>query len=426
MSLTWRRWNVCGTMSLWLAAVLVMPAAAQQNAENSPPAANQNAGQAAEPAPLDLTVPEGSPDELLQFIERVRSATPVAKTGQEQRREAHARGRAIVTAADRILGSQQATPEQAEAAITTKLGTLDFLVQLGDPTALGELRQFADQVKAQAQANLAELGQYYAFVARLYAVRPDSRADLPQLLDSAKDFVGGGPLNLQRVRVALVTAQTLEQQEDYDLALEAYRDFGQQFQQHGDPSLARFARLMEHRATQLEWIGKPFELAGTTLDGAQIAPADYEGKVLLVVFWATWCGPCRADLPQIRHLHDTYQPDGLEIIGVSLDPAQSADEVKAFVAAQKISWPILLESEPAQSGWRHPLAQRYGVSAIPAAMLVDRDGTIVGFPPSGEQREQQIRKLLGLGAAIPAPKPETSPEPPSDPPPPPSPQPPQP
>src|SRR5207302_317867 len=83
--------------------------------------------------------------------------------------------------------------------------------------------------------------------------------------------------------------------------------------------------------------GRTFELAGPSLGGTPVNVADYQGKIVLVDFWATWCIPCVQEMPRVKEVYDKYHDQGLEIIGVSLDDDRAA--LERFVKGRKIPWP---------------------------------------------------------------------------------------
>ena len=118
-----------------------------------------------------------------------------------------------------------------------------------------------------------------------------------------------------------------------------------------------------------------FRLA--TMDGGEVELNELRGKVVLVDFWATWCGPCRMEIPHLTELYDRYQDKGFELVGISLDQ-QGPAVVKPFIEEFKINYPIVMGDED--------IANQYGgVRSIPTAFLIDREGNVVkkyvGYKP---------------------------------------------
>jgi thiol-disulfide isomerase/thioredoxin len=144
-------------------------------------------------------------------------------------------------------------------------------------------------------------------------------------------------------------------------------------------------------------VGRTAELKGPTLGGETLDIASLRGKVVLVDFWATWCPPCRAEIPRLRTLYETSRKDGLRIVGVSLDPDRQA--LVQYVAANRIDWPQVFFAEQEQPGRTSPLALQYGVQAIPDTLLVDGEGKIVARGLRGDALEHAVQDLLaGRGA----------------------------
>lgn len=109
--------------------------------------------------------------------------------------------------------------------------------------------------------------------------------------------------------------------------------------------------------------------SATTLDGEKISvPDDFGGKVVLVDFWATWCPPCRAEIPHLVETYGKLREKGLEIVGVSLDEPRGikVDKVRQFLKEQQVAWPNVYANAVA-------IANQFGVEAIPAPFLIDGD-----------------------------------------------------
>ena len=108
-------------------------------------------------------------------------------------------------------------------------------------------------------------------------------------------------------------------------------------------------------------IGGTMKIAFTALDGTQVDLAAMKGKVVLVDYWATWCAPCVASLPEIKTAYDRYHDKGFEVIGISLDHVKDKAKVETFLEDKKLPWPQSFDGK----GWSTPLAASYGISAIP-------------------------------------------------------------
>lgn len=118
-------------------------------------------------------------------------------------------------------------------------------------------------------------------------------------------------------------------------------------------------------------VGAPMpEYAAVYLDGTKFDLAAKRDKVVLLNVWATWCGPCVYEIPELQQIHEKYSPRGLEVVGVSVDES-GVESVREFVAAQKkMTYPIVLD----ESG---KIANLLETSVLPTSIVVDRKGQIV-------------------------------------------------
>jgi len=125
------------------------------------------------------------------------------------------------------------------------------------------------------------------------------------------------------------------------------------------------------------------------LTAQPLSVAALKGKVVLIDFWATWCGPCRAELPNVIATYTKYHDKGFNIIGVSLD--SDRDKLDSFLKQQDgMTWPQFFDGQ----GWSNELAVKYGVQAIPFTVLIGPDGKIIGTDLRGEALGEAVGKAL--------------------------------
>jgi peroxiredoxin len=138
--------------------------------------------------------------------------------------------------------------------------------------------------------------------------------------------------------------------------------------------------------------GEIMRISGPTLDGQSLDIKDWQGKVVLVDFWATWCQPCIAELPNLKKAYARFHKDGLEVVGISLD--KDKDKLADFVKAQEMPWPQIIFEDASQREWQNPLVRTYNVTGIPMMFLLDREGRIAPVEPRGEVMIPAIERYL--------------------------------
>lgn len=134
----------------------------------------------------------------------------------------------------------------------------------------------------------------------------------------------------------------------------------------------------------------PMDFKGKGLDGKPVALKDYAGKVVLIDFWATWCPPCREEIPLLVQLHKKYAGKGFEILGVSLDGPEQK-KVVGFTQQNGMTWRHVYDG----GGWEAAVSRKYAVSSIPFTVLVGKDGKIIAVGADAELLDGLLEEMLG-------------------------------
>ncbi|MCB0359095.1 MAG: redoxin family protein, partial [Bdellovibrionales bacterium] len=317
-------------------------------------------------------------------------------------------------------------------------------VVVGDDQAKEKLVAFNDQLLTNEEARLAQLGKIgkyletldiYAYfenespdprpvvaaAEELFALEnPDIRVFYP-LRDSAStmimrgDYADGLAISQKTIAKFLPSRHELEaslaaefagqiateleyagQLDQAQALLESVKSHRDQIQQ--EQVRSSVDELIDGAEKRLSMVGQPLELEGQGIGGEAFGWADYRGKVVLVDFWATWCTPCLAEVPNIRDAYDRFHDEGFEVVGVNLD--DDAEVVKEFLAAKQLPWKTIIS--PEAMGFANPNAQRYNISSIPFIALIDPAGNVAALHTRGDQIAIQVQELLDAHKTAPS------------------------
>lgn len=144
----------------------------------------------------------------------------------------------------------------------------------------------------------------------------------------------------------------------------------------------------QHEAEKLGIGSSAPDFNAQTIQDNTISLSEQKGKVVILEFWATWCGPCLPDIPHLKFLHSKYSEDELQIIGVSLDT--NTEKLMNFIAKEEMHWPQIIQDNK----YDDEITSKYNVYIIPRSFIIGRDGKIVAKNLREEELEKEIAKLV--------------------------------
>ena len=360
--------------------------ARQPGAVAEPPGANQG-------MPKVPPLPEGTPEQMMQFIASLKQAN--VRPASRKEMIAYMRDVAAVSlqAADKILAQVKPTDPLHDPAAKMKLESLMMLGRFGDEKAAADMATYAATLTKSPSKDLAKEAQRLVVVSEAQQVLSSGDAKAAEgLVAKTTAMLAADPDDIQTAGLAMQLAGAFEHMPGGEaVAAAAYRSFGPAMAKSSNEQIQKMGESFAGTLRRLSLPGNPMEISGTLMNGKPFDQKTLAGKVVLVDFWATWCGPCVAEIPNVLEQYEKYHKDGFEVVGISLD--QEREALEKFVAEQKLPWPILFE-EPKGDGWQHPLATFYGISGIPTVVLIGRDGKVITLDARGEKLGERLDALF--------------------------------
>ena len=369
-------------------AIALQPAATERAAEEAPVEGAQSTS-----LPKVPPLPKGTPQELMAFIEKLKQVNPRPSSREEMMRYLGEVAKVQVQAADQILSQIKPSDDLYDDAAKLKLESLMMLGRMGDEKAAADMATFAQTLINSPSPELAKEAKRLVLVSEAQQMFATGTLDRgPELVQKTAAILAADPNDPQSAGLAMQLAGALEQMPGGEsLAQAAYKAFGPILATSTNERVRAMGDSFAGTLRRLSLPGHPMEITGTLLNGKPFDQKSLVGKVVLIDFWATWCGPCVAEIPNVLQQYEKYHDKGFEVIGISLD--QDREALEKFVAEQKVPWPILFE-KPEGDGWQHPLSTFYGISGIPTVILIGRDGNVITLNARGEKLGQQLDLLF--------------------------------
>jgi thiol-disulfide isomerase/thioredoxin len=390
---------LCGLLSSTLAAAIYMsmscsPAFAQQD-----PNAHLIGGapqQAGESIPLP---PEAqNVEQIYEFLDSLGEMEPAGKSDEEVIAHQKKIFRTVNQAIDKAL-TMEMTDAQAKEGHFYRLQALQYLQQLGEPNAGDKFNQAIAAAIADRRPDVNEIGMKFHIELGLGMWSKLNEQQRSGLIDTVIQFVSRGTPDESKLQMIMAVVDYIGDSPGSEQFAKRLLDATiPLYKSSNNADLQSIVPMLEGIARRMALPGNPIEIGGTLLDGSQFDWASYRGKVVLVDFWATWCGPCRAEVPNILKMYSAYHDKGFDVVGISLD--EKPEQAETYVKQTGIPWVTLFNQDETQRGWEHPLATYYGITGIPRAILVDQAGNVVSMRARGPNLERELRKLLGEPLAV--------------------------
>jgi thiol-disulfide isomerase/thioredoxin len=348
---------------------------------------------AGDAAAIGIKTPEGEGDLAWQEIQKALETLMAMPTEQpenptkEQMAEFQSKqGEKLAAAAEKVRQFHTKYPNHANAAEAKEheQGLLTVAARLGDTNATARLEKLEQtrlddpklsederlQVRLerlQREASAQAKGDMNVMLTEMENGVRKLQKEFPKRTELNGLFlqIGEGRLNQGEVERARTLAREV---------VDAKPD-------------AELKDAAERLLAKLERVGKPLNIKFKAVDGRDVDVAGMKGKVVLVDFWATWCGPCMAELPKVKAAYEKLHDKGFEIVGISFD--RDVEKLKQVVAREKMMWPQYFEGQ----GEGNKYGEEFGISGIPTMWLVDKKGVLRELN-ARDKLEEKAEKLL--------------------------------
>ena len=352
-------------------------------------AANSNRKTPADP----FALPKGAtPEKLIKFVNDLMEMEPILLSEEAIKAHYEQVAAAILLATAQVLDSEEIADSLAAQALDARFVALSLKSRLGDKNASQQRLNLAEKYSTDSRKVLAKMAQEQRLFVNLEKFDGLPPGEQEKMLDDAVAFIKSLPqLNDRSVKLILTIGRVIEGTSVEGLSARAYEQFSEAFVHSQDPAAANLATQFERMAKRMRLVGHPLEIEGQLTTKEPIDWASYRGKVVLIDFWATWCGPCVAELPNLKSIYQGFSSKGFDIVGISKD--SNKDALDRFLAKNQIAWSNLFNFD--EGAEDHSLAEKYGILSIPYTILVGKDGKVIKMNPTSAELKEMLTELLG-------------------------------
>ena len=374
------------------ASVCVMTASAKE------PAKKAAKGKTAKTKKVDeaklFKVKDGTPEKLSKQLQKVMAYRKRVKTYKEYREYMQKKSVAMYKLANKILDSDDATKKQQNIAAVAKYRSISVLISMKSRKARKALDKLPQEFRDLGLDKLAESADSLLLREQFSEAidgKPDAKS-VEEMLDLIKEKVKG-KTDRASYGMMIMAISSFEKKKSKKEAIALCKDFVKLYAGDKSKEAKKIVKKIEGVARGMQLMGNTMDISGTLVDGEALDWDAYKGKVVLVQFWATWCAPCRAEIPNVLKQYKKYHDLGFDVVSISLDT--KPEKLEEFLEKNKLPWVVVFETDKEDQGWDAPMAIKYGISGIPALYLLDKDGKVVSDNARGAILDKELKKLLG-------------------------------
>lgn len=298
---------------------------------------------------------------------------------------------------DKILKAEPGE-ELEKTAVSLKLNSLFFRMQ-ENASEKSKLDEYIAKLEKEPKyKDVAEQGKAMLFQHTLSKYMEKDKITTEEFNELKKQAIPEATedegKDMQKLLKLFIFAQfslaAKEKMDDPKPAIDTVNEMIERLKKAEEPQVQFVVSQIERTLKREELVGKELEIEGFLLNGDKFDWKSLRGKVVLVDFWATWCGPCIMEVPNMTEMYEKYKDKGFEILGISID--EDIDELKTYIEEAKTPWIILAEKlSEEKEGITNP-SDTYEVMSIPTMFLVDREGKVVSVNARGENLKKLLEK----------------------------------
>ena len=342
---------------------------------------------------------EGTVEDYFKFINNLHTrenllGKPTPKTEAEIKARMADALKASNEAVNKILAKDSLTQEQAVRAIETKKWVLRQLKSL-DPSfekeyaALPQLCRDKGLNEIADELEVSNLVGDFRSALRANDIEKAKKA-LFSIVDKAEKE-GKNVSVVQAKGLGFVMQYSGEILDETQLREVREKVFNL-LKNAENKQVVMIGKMLAGMLRRAELVGNEMLVGGTFIDGSEYNAKDYEGKVVLIDFWATWCGPCCREIPNVKKLYNFYHEKGFEIIGISAD--KDVETLKTFIEKREMPWKQMMDKQALVADGQ-TMDEYYGVTAIPTMILIGKDGKVITDNARGPVLKKALAEIFG-------------------------------